>query len=76
MTDYQPISCQLHSEYELLAMNRTPVRVSLAGRDTPLLGTIIDIKARNGAEFLLLKSDNKETELRLDSITEITKIEN
>ena len=76
MTDYQPISCQLHSEYELLAMHRTPVRVSLAGRDSPLLGIIIDIKARNGAEFLLLKSDNKETELRLDSITEITKIEN
>ncbi|MES9964690.1 MAG: Rho-binding antiterminator [Candidatus Sedimenticola sp. 20ELBAFRAG] len=75
MTDYQSISCQLHSEYELLAMHRTPVRVSLANSAEPLHGIITDIRAREGAEFLLLKSGDRETEVRLDRIVEISKIE-
>ena len=70
--DYQPISCGLHSEYELLAMRRA--RVSLVHRDDQgvehcLQGRVEDVFTRQGAEYLRLKLEDGETrDLRLDRI--------
>ncbi|OOZ37876.1 Rho-binding antiterminator [Solemya velesiana gill symbiont] len=75
MTDYKPIPCALHSQYELLAMHRTPVRVTLAETGNSQAGIIIDITARNGVEHLVLQCPEGETELRLDNITEISEID-
>lgn len=63
MTDYRPVSCDLHSRYELLAMRRS--RVSLDA-DTPRgqvrgqLCRVMDVRTRDGAEYLEVLTDTGE----------------
>jgi transcriptional antiterminator Rof (Rho-off) len=72
MDDYRPISCGLHSEYELLAMRRA--EVSLIHRDDQgcehrLRGRVEDVFTRQGAEYLRLRQeDGAVRDLRLDRI--------
>lgn len=71
MSDYQPIACGLHSEYELLAMQRARVMLRLRGDDVACSGRVIDILTREGAEFMVLEaSPGERREVRLDQILE------
>lgn len=71
-TDYQPVSCDLHSVYELLAMRRSRVRVEVAGPDGArhsVSGWVLDVCTRDGAEYLeLVTDDGTGVSYRLDRL--------
>jgi Rho-binding antiterminator len=72
MTDYVPIDCGLHSEYELAIMHRN--KLQLTWRDDR--GTVhlevltpIDLRTRHGEEFMRVRDrEGVEQEIRLDYI--------
>ncbi|HSN18711.1 MAG TPA: transcriptional antiterminator, Rof [Gammaproteobacteria bacterium] len=72
MTDYQPIDCGLHSEYELAIMHRTPLILSWRGNDgLDHLETLLpqDLETCRGEEFLvLLNAAGEQLKVRLDRI--------
>jgi len=72
MTDeYRPVSCGLHSEYELLAMRRTPVTVQYrddSGAERHFRGKVVDLFTRDGGEFMVLEGETGRVEIRLDRI--------
>ncbi|KHF26508.1 Rho-binding antiterminator [Solemya velum gill symbiont] len=73
MSDYQPVSCDLHSQYELYAMHKTPVTILLHGNDAPLKGVIMDMRIVDKAECLVLLVENSDkTIIRLDTIRQVT----
>jgi len=74
--DYEPISCDLHSEYELLAMHRTPVTVQYLdddGAEQHFQGSVTDIFTRDGAEYMRLQGKDGTLEVRLDRIERVRK---
>jgi Rho-binding antiterminator len=72
MTDYTPVDCGLHSEYELAIMHRQTLR--LTWRDTDgeqQTKTVIpaDLRTRGHEEFLMVMgNDSIEQAVRLDRI--------
>jgi transcriptional antiterminator Rof (Rho-off) len=65
MNDYQKISCEDHSIYELVIMRGYSMRVEIDGRVVRIKPT--DISTKNGAEFLTFTGeDNKTQEIRAD----------
>ena len=72
MSDYQPIDCGLHSEYELAIMHRTPLTLSWHGVDgLDHLETLLpkDLETCRGEEFLvLLNAAGEQLKVRLDRI--------
>ena len=72
-SDYVPIDCDQHSVLELLALRRTPVVARFRGDDgTPRFtaGDVIDVRTRNGAEYLvLLDPEGGERSIRLDCLS-------
>ncbi len=74
--DYRPISCDQHSEYELLAMHRTPVTVQYLddnGAEWHFQGRITDLFTRDGAEYMRLEGEEGVLEVRLDRIERLRK---
>ena len=71
MNDYQPVSCDLHSQLELLAMHKTPVSIDLKDSNHSLIGVIVDFIIHDGAEYLILDSGE---EARLDTILSVTEL--
>lgn len=71
-TDYRPVSCGLHSEYELLAMRRAWVWLDLALPEGPLDGVkcrLLEVRTRDGAEFLEgVTVDGEPFAYRLDQV--------
>lgn len=75
MGNYTPISCALHSEYELMAMHRQRVEIQLSESTEKLVGRVVDISTRNGVEYMdLLADDGQRKELRLDNIKSLSPI--
>ena len=72
MTDYQPIACDLYSQYELAIMHRTPLTLSWRGLDgLSHLETLLpeDLETRNGEEFLVARNAaGDQFRVRLDRI--------
>lgn len=72
MSDYRPVSCQVHSEYELAIMRRTrlPLRwQDERGREFQALVLPLDLRTRGGAEYLVVRLPGGELrEVRLDRI--------
>ena len=70
MAEYKPISCSLHDELESAATLRKlcDVVYRVAGGETVTTGRIVDLYAREGAEYLLL--DNGQ-EIRLDYLVRL-----
>ena len=72
MTDYTPIDCGLHSEYELAIMHGDTLR--LEWRDESCrqhIGSVkpLDLQARNHEEFLLAETrEGERLQIRLDRI--------
>ncbi len=69
---YQPVSCQLHSELELIIMHKKTIQIQVKSDSGMLAKTIMpfDIISRSGTgEFLLAEDNNrKKLEIRLDQI--------
>ncbi|MBI3570761.1 MAG: transcriptional antiterminator, Rof [Gammaproteobacteria bacterium] len=68
---YVPISCDLHSEYELAILHRQWLRLVWANgnviHDEAVLP--LDLKATNGEEFLVCRTkDNATQNIRLDRV--------
>lgn len=72
---YQPISCELHSQYELAIMHKNKLELSWLSEVQLVTETNIsplDIKTENKAEYLIaVTADNKNICIRLDHITEM-----
>ncbi len=72
MTDYTPIDCGLHSEYELAIIQQRRLRVCWQVADGPThidILTPLDLITRKRAEFMLARTrDGRQLELRLDHI--------
>ena len=77
MSPYKPVSCGLHSEYELLAMHRSRVRLSCTSEEgvaQTVEGKVLDVVTRNKAEYLVLEIDGMEVKsIRLDRIRRLEK---
>jgi Rho-binding antiterminator len=74
MTDYRPIDCALHSEFELAIMHAGKYRLSwydaTGAKHIELLAPT-DLRTRFGAEFMVaLNAGGEELEIRLDHITD------
>lgn len=71
-SDYRSVSCDRHSEYELLAMRRQRIRlraVTADGVEQVLLCRVVDVQTRDGAEFLVLEMPSgARKSVRLDRI--------
>ena len=73
MADYNPISCDDHDRLELAVMHGTPLQITYrdeAGQtQTETHVRAIDVKTKDGAEWLTYKLSSGETKsLRLDWI--------
>lgn len=72
---YQPISCDLHSQYELAIMHKSKLSLTWLKdgdlvRETNI--TPVDVQTKNKAEFLIAKKSGQENiVLRLDHIVEM-----
>ena len=73
MSDYRAISCDLHSQYELMIMRRQRLRVSGRsdrGEERDLEVLPLDLISRAGEEFLLVETEGGERlEFRLDRLS-------
>jgi len=73
MTDnYEPIDCGLHSEYELLAMHRSRIKLAyhtVSGKSLQAEGRVIDVQTRDRAEYMVLDTAGQSPlAVRLDRI--------
>ena len=72
MTDSQPVSCDLHTECELLAMRRARVWLDAALPTEAVQGLacrVLDVCSRDGGEFLELQTEAGERfSCRLDQL--------
>ena len=72
MTDYRPIDCGLHSEYELAILQRRRLHLTWLGSDHATYSEIVtptDLVTREGEEFMIISRRGGETvEIRLDRI--------
>lgn len=72
MTDYTPIDCGLHSEYELAIMRRQALRLTWRDtQDTVHIGIYrpLDLHTRDGEEFMVVAdTDGTQSQIRLDYI--------
>lgn len=67
MSDYQTISCEAHSIYELAIMRGQSIQVSIDG-DMKIIQPK-DILTKTGAEYLIFADENNvQQELRADLI--------
>lgn len=72
---YQPISCDLHSQYELAIMHKNTLQLSWSCDGELITETNIlplDVQTKNKAEYLIaVTGSNKNLCIRLDHITEM-----
>ena len=70
-TEYRPIDCSLHDQYEAWAVRRTPVTVEWTSEEGDPMraeARITDIRVRDGAEYLVLSSGDV---VRLDRLQRV-----
>ena len=70
-THYQPISCELYSEYELAIMHGNKIKLVWQENDQTQIATItpLDLKTRDHQEFLVAEDHQRQPlEIRLDYI--------
>ena len=76
MTDYIPVDCGLHSEFELAIMHQHKVKLGWRDADGKVHIEMVfplDLRTRNTEEFLMLAgADGTELEIRLDRITDFS----
>lgn len=78
MTDYTPVECGLHSEYELLIMRAQVITIEFRNADNKIqtsTGIPTDIFNHQNKEYLQMTSETGKIQVRLDQIISHTKIE-
>lgn len=69
---YVPVSCAFHSEFELLAMHNSRIRMQWRdenGTEHTAMVKPNDLQTRSGEEFLLVTDENnRQHKIRLDRI--------
>lgn len=74
-TAYTPVSCELHSQYELAIMHKNKLCLSWIDEGKLVSETDItpvDVQTKNKAEFLIAKTaEQHELIIRLDQISEM-----
>jgi transcriptional antiterminator Rof (Rho-off) len=65
VSDYEPIACALHDQFEAAAVTGATLTLRWPGQDAPYVGRILDIQVRDGAEYLVLEGNRT---IRLDRI--------
>ena len=74
-TSYKPISCDLHSQYELAIMHKNKLCLTWVEEGESVTKTDItpvDVQTKNKAEFLIAKTPKQdELVIRLDQITKM-----
>jgi transcriptional antiterminator Rof (Rho-off) len=81
VTDYRPVDCDLHSEYELAIMQRNKIMLSwqdIAGSVHIETVLPLDLRTRNGEEFMVFSTGTgtgTEHEIRLDHIRRFRRIQ-
>ncbi|MFQ5642506.1 MAG: Rho-binding antiterminator [Thiogranum sp.] len=80
MTDYIPIDCDLHSEYELTIMQNRRLRISWRDQDGQHHVQALkprDLVTRNHEEFLVAENrQGQRQEIRLDYIVRTEVVQN
>jgi transcriptional antiterminator Rof (Rho-off) len=74
--EYKPVSCDQHSEYELLALHHDLVTVQYldeSGVEQHFQGRVMDVFTRDHAEYLRLEGESGTLEVRLDRIERLRK---
>ena len=72
---YQPVSCELHSQYELAIMHKNKLELSWVS-DGELVTEknilLLDVQTKDKAEYLLtVNEENKNLCIRLDHIRKL-----
>lgn len=72
MTDYRPVDCALHSEYELAIMQHRRLHITWSGNDATTRSEVVmptDLYTRQGEEYMIItRSDGQIGQIRLDRI--------
>jgi transcriptional antiterminator Rof (Rho-off) len=72
MTDYRPVDCALHSEYELAIMQQRRLHLTWQGNDATTHIEVImptDLYTPQGEEYMVITRGNGQVEdIRLDRI--------
>jgi transcriptional antiterminator Rof (Rho-off) len=80
VTDYQPVDCDLHSEYELLIMQHSKIKLSWqdsAGVIHTEAVFPLDLRSRSSEEYMVFSTGTgTEREIRLDHIRSFSRIHN
>ena len=80
MTDYTPIDCNLHSEYELAIMQGRRLRISWSDQNGRYHTGVLkpcDLHTRNHEEFLVVENmQGQQLEICLDHIVKNSTVEN
>jgi len=72
-TDYQPVSCELHSEIELHAMHGNRVSIETHTSEAAVIGRIVDVSTHDKAEYVIIETGSQQQqEIRLDQILKMT----
>ncbi|WP_171816254.1 transcriptional antiterminator, Rof [endosymbiont of unidentified scaly snail isolate Monju] len=70
---YRPIACAVHSELEQLVMHSFRGWVYWLGHagETACEGRLLDLRVRDGVEYLVLDTSGGRCEVRLDRLRQI-----
>lgn len=72
---YKPVSCNLHSQYELAIMHKNKLHLTWSSHEQLITETNIspiDVQTKNKAEYLIaVTSKNEKLCIRLDHIIEM-----
>jgi Rho-binding antiterminator len=78
MNEYHPVSCELHSQYELYIIQHKKVKLDWHDEDgSPRQARLLlqDIVTRNHEEFLIgVDDDGQEFSIRLDYVRSVTPV--
>ena len=78
MTDYTPIDCGRHSEFELAIMHRDALNLTWRDADDATHTEVViaaDLLTRNSEEFMRVSNTSGiEREIRLDRILQFSRI--
>jgi transcriptional antiterminator Rof (Rho-off) len=80
VTDYRHVDCDLHSEYELVIMQRSKIMLTwqdVAGSVHTEAVLPLDLLTRSGEEFMVFSTGaGTECKIRLDHIRSFSRIHN
>lgn len=78
MTDYQPVSCDVHSELELAVMHKQRLRMKWhdeAGNTYHDVVVPMDLETRDHQEYLVVRHGKNVESIRLDRIGSFEAVE-